>query len=138
MASNAKQIVESPSVLTLDTTSNSTTFTINNKVPIQTLTLEQVRVQYDSAAEAVTAGVIYVDIPFFSSDNLNDGTNYFNLPILLDNNVVTLQQTNIPVHLSRKIEEKFVMSVRDASGTLVAGGFARITLQFRYSLVENN
>lgn len=138
MAVDARQTVDTSSVLTLDTTSNLTTFTINNKIPLQTIILESVRVEYDTAPHALSAGVIYVDLPFLSSYQMNDGTPGFYLPIFLDNAVVTLQQVRVPIYMARKLDEKFTMAIRTATGALVAGGFARISLQFSYNKVTNN
>lgn len=138
MATDTRQTVDTPSVLTLDTTTNVTRFRINNKIPIQTIILESIRVEYDTAPHALAAGVIYVDLPFLSSYQLNDGTQFFNLPIFLDNAVVTLEQVRVPIYLTKNIPEDFTMSVRDSAGALLAGGFARISLQFSYSKTDNN
>lgn len=132
------EIHNAPGVLTLDTTENSTRFSINNRIPAQTIVLRQVRVQFDTQGNALTQGIVYVDLPFLSSTQLTDGTNFFNLPVLLDNAVVTLKDLEIPVYLTEAIEEDFTMDVRNADGSLVNNTqLARITLQFTYDLTGN-
>ena len=102
------------------------------------MTLDFVRVQYDTSANAIARGVLYLDVPWLSSDQLNDDKVHFNLPILLDGAVVTFTEMNIPIYLSSAIPNNFVMSVRTEDGTLVtsSSGLQRFTAQFSYNSVE--
>jgi hypothetical protein len=138
MSDGTTGIQRSPGILTLDTTTNTTKFNISLDIPKQVLILQSVRVEYDTAAHALAAGVIYVEFPWLSANQLIDGNpNHVYLPIFLDNAVVTLQQTlQLPVYMTHHIPQVFTMNVRDGPGAgfaLAAGGFTRITLSFQLS-----
>jgi hypothetical protein len=124
-----------PGILTINSTTNSAVINTVKKIPQQVLTLKVARVEYDTAAHALAARVIYVDVPWLSSNQLIDeniGRSY--LPIPLDNAIVTLYKPDLPVYMSDEAHEVFDFRVYDSTFALASGGFAHISLQFSYDL----
>lgn len=135
-----------PGILTLTATSNSTNLSINNRIPIQTIVLREVRVEYNNGggsgtASALAQRVIYIDLPFLSTDQLTDNTAFFNLPIALDNALVTIKQLETPVYLNKAIDTEFKMYIRSSDGSLVSMGgsdeLAHVYLQFTHDYTGN-
>jgi len=126
-------IQSSDGLFTIRTSSSTGTYTIHNTIPTQTLVLKSVRVQFTSAAEALTAGVIYFDAPWLNSNHLVDGlSNLYTLPIPLDNQICTIYTCDIPVAMSKDILESFTYRIITSSG-VAPTGFSNICLQFSYS-----
>ena len=81
--------------------------------------------------------MVYVDLPFLSSSQLTDGSAYFNLPIMIGNSRVTIRELEIPIYITKPVEENFVMNLRNKDGSLVTGGFERFTIQFSHEFTGN-
>lgn len=121
-------------LLTIHATSNNANINLHTVVPKQTIHLKNVRIEMTSASVALSEKMVYVDLPFLSGDQLIDHRdNLFNLPLPLDNAIVTHFQTDIPLHLMKEIPERFQMIVRNEAGNLISN-LVSITLQFAYNL----
>lgn len=121
-------------VFTIHATSNSVSVNTHATIPRQTIRLKNVRVEMTSASVALSEKVLYVDLPFLSASQLIDHReNLYQLPILLDNAIVTNYQTDLPLHLLSDVQERFRIIVRNESGALVSN-LVSITLQFSYEL----
>lgn len=120
---------------TIDVTSADEIVDFNYGIPTQSFfELRKVRVEYDSAANALTDAVISVDLPFLSGTQLVDNlTEQGRLVIPLDNAVVTLYKTEIPLELAKDIPQSYRVRVYDAAGALVTN-MVRLTLQFSYGV----
>ncbi len=126
-------ISNTPGILTLNSTSASPTFTLHNQIPPQTMYLKRVRVEFTSAAAALAARVIYIDLPFTSSQHLIDNiVGRFMIPIVLDNAVVTSYTCELPIYMTRSVPDNFQMFVRDQDGAVLTN-LAAITLQFQFN-----
>lgn len=123
-----------PGILTLSTTALSTTFNIALSIPPQTLRLVGYRVEYGLAAEAVTAQVLYIELPFLSSNQVLDGNlGHVYLPLPLSNSSVTnITGLNIPIYINQAVPQKFDMYVRDGAALsfALAANDPAVTLQF--------
>lgn len=132
-------ISNTPGILTLDMTSTTgrLSFALHNQIPQQIMTLKRVRVQCTDAAQALATRIIYVDLPFTSSQHLIDNINArFYLPILLDNAIVTSYTCELPVYLSREVPDNFEMRVVDSNGALITGVTCILQFQFDYSHIS--
>lgn len=123
-----------PGILTLDTTTNVKDFNIALSIPQQTIVLKGYRVQMSSAATALSTRLLYIDLPFFSGNQMLDANlSRVYLPIALDNAIVTNQYgIDLPVYLDGFIPEKFQMRVLDSSFA-VSADMVSVTLQFALS-----
>ena len=104
-----------PGTLTLHTTTpDKTNFNISLDIPQQVVMLQSIRVEFDSAASALAARLLYIDLPWLSANQLLDqNSGYVYLPIFVDNAVVTLRTNmQIPVVLNHHIPSSFTMVVR--------------------------
>ena len=133
-----EQAVEAVGHLFLDsglTTPNTTIFNTGHYIPRQVLTLKEVSVQFSGTP---TSGVIYVDLPFLSSEQMidDDSTRYY-LPIRVNpaEEFTMKSNLNIPLYVTRQIDPVFTMYVRDADGVLLTD-LERITLEFSYPLTS--
>jgi hypothetical protein len=124
---------QSASLLTFRVNSSSGTYVTGSTIKSQVLTLQNVRVQFASAAEALAAGVIYLDVPWLNSNHLVDGLlNLYLLPIPLDNAICTQYTCNIPISMSDDADTAFKFRIVDSTGSPPTG-FSNITLQFTYN-----
>jgi hypothetical protein len=124
---------QSSSVLTFRVNSSSGTYVTGSTIKSQVLTLQNVRVQFASAAEALAAQVVYLDVPWLNSNHLVDGLlNLYLLPIPLDNAICTQYTCNIPISMSDDADTAFKYRIVDSSG-VAPTGFSNITLQFTYN-----
>ena len=115
----------------IDSTTATKTCTIRFKIPKQVIYLRSYRIQFDTAANALSAAILYMDAPFFSSNQMLDtNLNRTLLPLLLDNAAVTHTfGKSIPIYLNGDIPQTFDISFLNAAlGTPT--GFARATLCF--------
>lgn len=105
---------------------------ISEKIPIQTMYLRSYRVQFNSAIDALANGVIYVDMPCFSSKQMLDtNPDHTNLPILVDNAIVTHAfGKHVPIYMSKVLDQKFKIRFLDASFNVLPATFIRGTLVF--------
>lgn len=138
------QIVQAPGTITFDSTTTdpaNTFYTLQRTIPVQELKLINYRIQFETDAEAITAGQIWVDLPFFSVDQLidNNGANDGRLPLAVGGSRITLMQPNDhTVYMSKVAQKVGYMRIYDDSGDLLTGGgFERIQLTFEYKLTDN-
>lgn len=119
-------------ILTLDISSNVQTLNISLEVPIQTLTIKNIRVEMDLAATALSEQILYLDIPVISSSKILDNNVAFNyIPILLDNAAVTLQTSlDLPVYMNQVLPQSFDVRVLNKSFEPVSN-LVRFTIQFQ-------
>ncbi len=126
---------EAPGLFTIVVNENSQVVNVHNQIPRQVMMLKRVRVEMDSAADALTAGVIYVSLPFLASNQLVDGNvGYFTLPLVLDNAAVTSYSCDLPLYMSGHVHDQFEVQVYDSTFALLAN-MVSVTLQmsFNYS-----
>ena len=124
---------ETPGIFTLETTTETTTFTISNKIPKQVMYLIGYRIELDDATAALASPVVYIDLPFLSGNQLIDGIpSRTYLPLMLDNAKVTnWQGLNKPILLSDNVPNTFDMVVRNNSTYAALSTLVHISLQFR-------
>lgn len=121
-----------PGLLTLICTGATTNINVHNQIPMQLMKLINVRVQMSSAANAVTAQIAYIDLPFLSSQQLIDGiSDRFMLPIPLSETRVTQYTCDIPIYMSKRVHNNITMNVYDATGAALAN-VDSVILQFSY------
>lgn len=111
----------------------NTTVSIGHKLPSdQTLRLRSYRVEMTSQANALSAGVLYVDLPFLSSTQIVDNLGgVCKIPIELDNAVLTLRDgLNKPIYISKEITETFLIRVLSGANLVLNPNLVRLTLQF--------
>jgi hypothetical protein len=124
----------SPGILTLTSTTNTKVMNISLDIPIQTIRFKSYRVQFDTAANALAAKVLYVELPFISGNQvLDNNLGFVYLPIPVDNAVVTLETSiDLPILLTEHIPQSFTMNIRDGPGSsfALASNLVHITLQF--------
>ena len=117
------------------TTFPTETVNISVKIPRQVITLVGVRAQFASAADALTARLLYVDIGgLFTYQSLVDNNpSYTLLPIKLDNAIVTMSDgLDLPVYLSKMVPERFNVTVYNAAfGT--PANLTNLYLEFKTS-----
>ena len=116
--------------LYIELTSTSGSIQLPTEIVPQELNLMQIRVEFDTAANALAAQVIYLNFPWLSNIQTMNSTTYNGLPILLDNAIVTLRDTNIDFKLQRHISEGFTYSINGASLT----GLSKVSLLFNHSV----
>lgn len=109
----------SAGLLTLHTTSNDTIMNITYDIPIQVLRLRAYRIQIDSAANALSKKLLYLELPIYNVSKLIDGNQgYTLLPILLDNAAVTLRDgLDKPINMGSQLHPSFRMRILEDSGT---------------------
>lgn len=122
-------------LFTIDVTAADEIVDINYSIPAQSFfELRLVRVEYDTAANALTDAVISIDLPFLSGTQLVDNlTEQGQLVVPLDNAIVTLYRTELPLELAKDIDQSFRVRVYDNAGAAVTN-MARLTLQFSYGV----
>ena len=118
-------------VLTLDTLTNTKLCNIALSIPQQSIYLTGYRIEMSSAANALAARLVYIDLPILSGNQLLDANvGQVYIPIMLDNAIVTLQTgMSIPIYMSGVLPEKFDMRVLNTSFAPIAN-LVSCTLQF--------
>ena len=125
--------------LTLDSLTNTKTMNISFSIPEQTMYLRGFRIEMSSAANALAARIAYIDLPFFSSQQMVDGNvGYTYLPILLDNAACTTHWgMSLPIYLNGDIPPTFTMRVLGTDFLPIAN-LVSVTLQFEMDLGVSN
>lgn len=102
-------------------TVNGAKIAIGTRIPAQVVRLKGYKVVMDSAANALTQGEVYIQVPWLGSSNLIDGRTFaYQLPLMLDNAAVTIRTgLDIPLQLITAIESVFTASVYNRDGTAV-------------------
>lgn len=114
---------------------------IKNDIPAQTLTLIGYQVSFDSAAESLACGHIRVLLPCIQGNTVSTGssdetaytTGFTGIPILLDNNALTLENG---IHMKFQMTDNLTS---DSEFKLKFGnstGFNYLHLIFEYSTNE--
>jgi hypothetical protein len=126
------EISQASGVLTLFSSSNSSVLNLHNQVPRQVLKLKNVRIEFNSAATSLAQKIAFIDLEFLSNQQLIDPLiGRFYLPILLDNNAVTIYQPDLDIYMSRHIHNTVNLNVRNSDGTLVTN-LVHVALQFQF------
>jgi hypothetical protein len=127
------QPTETQGIFTLDTTSATTTFTISNKIPKQTIYLIGYRIEVTDATAALASPVVYIDLPFLSGNQLIDAIpSRVYLPLMLDNAKVTnWQGLNKGLYLNSDVPNTFDMVVRNGTTFAPLTSLVHICLQWR-------
>ena len=120
MTSN--DLSRAPGSLMIDLTSNDSVKNITLDMPIQVLRLKGYRVEMSSAATALAARVIYVDLPFLNGNKVLDtNPNFVLFPLFLQNATVTLEMgLDIPILMSQHLAQTFEVRVLNTSFALLA------------------
>lgn len=117
------------------TTSPSGVFSSGTEIPIQTLAVESVRIEFDTAAHALACQILYLEVPWTSTNHLIDkniGRNF--IPFVLQNAAVTVNVgLNRPVYLSTNIPPNFHFNIWDDTFNAPVG-FARLDVIFAFDL----
>ncbi len=123
-----------PGILTLNMASSSVIFNTTQVIYKQNMLLQNVRIEMDSAANALIEKVIYLDFPFWNNAVMVDNNvGHFYLPIFLDNAIVTLQNTlQMPIHMKQDIPERFEGRVLNGSFTPLSG-LVYLSVQFSFA-----
>lgn len=128
------ELQDSDGLFTFRTSTNQGRYDTHNAIPAQTVEIVSVRVEMSNAAAALAAKVIYVDVPWLSSNHLIDGLpNLYLLPIPIGETAVTYSSFHIPLQLSQDIKETFNYRLLTSSGALVAD-LVDFCIQFRYKM----
>jgi len=115
----------------IDSTTNTKICNISLKIPQQVIYLRSVRLEFDTAAHALAAAIVYFDAPWLSANQLLDtNPGYVYLPLLVDNLIVTSHfGKNIPVYLSSDIPQVFPVRFLDTTFQPISN-LVRATLVF--------
>ena len=128
-------IKRSPGTFTFTASSPSGTFSSGSEIPIQTLSIETVRVEFDTAADALACKRLYLEVPWTSTNHLIDkniGRNF--IPFFLNNAAVTLNVgLNRPVYLSTNIPPNFQFNIWDDTFNAPTG-FVSLDVCFAFDL----
>lgn len=129
------QFRQASGLLTIHLTSSQQSVELPYNIPDQKFfKLKYIRVEYDTAANALADKLIFVDLPFLSKSQLIDNVSkQGRLPILLENNAVTYEDLDIDIQLSKNIEYKFNANVYKSDNTPVTN-MTSITLLFSYDV----
>lgn len=114
-------------------TVNGARIFIGTRIPAQTIRLKGYKVQMDSAPNALAQGEVYLQVPWLGSSNLIDGRSFaYQLPLVLDNAVVTIQSgLDVPLQLISDIESVFRASLHNRDGSAVdPAKVLKVTLYF--------
>ncbi len=121
-----------PGTLFLTTTTNEAEMNIAYDIPAQTIYLRGYRVEFDTAAHALTEGVVYLEIPniYSISKMIDNNVGHVYLPIMLDNAAVTnWHGMDIPISMAHHLPERF--TIRILSGSFVpVSNLVRASFQF--------
>jgi hypothetical protein len=128
-------IKNAPGLFTFDTVATSGVYNSGNDIPIQTLNLESIRVEFNASTDALTAKLIYIEFPWVSTNHVIDGNptrNY--IPILLDNAAVTKSVgLSQPIYMSAHIPPSFQYRIYDSTFAAPTN-FVRLTMIFTTTL----
>lgn len=124
------------SLLHLNLKSASGSTTIAHAIPKQQIKLIAYNLQWSAAATSLTAGsYVTVDLgDVFSSTMVNSNNPTISNTLVLLNDtssITTVQECDIPLHLSKKINEKFKYSIKKSDGADVAN-LTSLNLIFSY------
>ena len=118
-------------LLQLDLSSNSSSVSINQTIPKQTLILERVRVEMTSSAASLATGRVYIDLPWVSPSAIINTAPHSRVMVLLDNNNVSLRDPKIALDLKENIQPTFDVRVFDVTGALVSN-LVNVQMVFSY------
>lgn len=128
--------VVSPGIISIDVDSVDSVVELRNRLPKQIIVLKEIRMQFDTDANSLASGVLYLDMPFISSSHITENTNGYRMPVLLENARVTLRQLELPIDMSEDINFNFRLIISKKDGTAPTG-FQRATLVFTHGLIEH-
>ena len=123
-----------PGCLTIITDTNIKEINLAVEIPAQVIYLRAYRIEMDSAANALTEKILYLEIPnIYNSNKMIDsnvGQTY--LPIFLDNATVTLTYgRDIPIAMTNHIPARFTIRVLNSSFVPVSN---LVSAAFEFSL----
>lgn len=119
---------KAPGTMSIYTTTATTSVDMSYIIPKQVLLLQSVYIQLTGAASALAERICYIELPFLNSQTLIDNNLQRTcIPVFLENNAVTIQQTlQLPIYTNNTIPKVYTIRFLNSSfqpiSNFVAGG----------------